>query len=74
LLQEAIVSTFNNRATSYIHEHSLFSPAFATDSLRKQNWAAFLRKIKRDKELTFEEVMQTITTKLKPYWENLKEK
>ncbi len=74
LLQEAIVSTFKNRATSYIHEHSLFSPAFATDSLRKQNWAAFLRKIKRDKELTFEEVMQTITTNLKPYWENLKEK
>jgi predicted nucleotidyltransferase component of viral defense system len=74
LLQEAIISTFKNRETFYIHEHSLFSPAFATDSLRKQNWAAFLRKIKRDKELTFEEVMQTITTKLKPYWEVLNDK
>jgi predicted nucleotidyltransferase component of viral defense system len=74
LLQEAIISTFKNRETSYIYEHSLFSPAFATDSLRKQNWAAFLRKIKRDKELTFEEVMQTITTNLKSYWEVLNDK
>lgn len=73
LLQEAIISTFENRETSYIEEHSLFNPEFATDSQRQQNWSAFLRKIKRDKQLTFEEVMKTITKELKPYWENLKD-
>lgn len=74
LLQQAIISTFKNRETSYVKEHSLFTPEFATDNQRKQNWAAFLRKIKRDLDLSFDVVMQVITTNLQPYWENLKEK
>lgn len=72
LLGEAIVSTFKNRETSYIDEHSLFTSAFATDNQRILNWNAFLRKIKRDQQLSFEEVMSVIKLKLEPYWERLK--
>ena len=73
ILEEAIKATFNNRRTSYIESHSLFTPEFASDMLRKRRWTAFLKKISNDQELSFEEVMQLIIKKLMPLWKRLKE-
>jgi len=72
-LEEAIKTTFKNRRTSYIESHSLFTPEFASDRLRKRSWSAFLKKISKDQELTFEEVMQLIIKKLMPFWERMKD-
>lgn len=70
-LQEAIVATFRNRQTIYTENHALFTTDFASNAIRKRNWAAFLNKINRDKKLPFEVVMQIIKVRLGPYWENL---
>lgn len=67
-LEEAIIATFENRETSYTENHALFSADFATNTMRKRSWTAFLNKINRDKELEFEEVMRLITEKLMPFW------
>ncbi len=67
-LEEAIIATFANRETSYTENHALFSTDFATNTLRKRSWTAFLNKINRDKELEFEKVMRLITEKLMPFW------
>lgn len=72
-LEEAIIATFENRETSYTENHALFSADFATNTLRKRSWTAFLNKINRDKELEFEEVMRLISEKLLPYWAKMKE-
>jgi len=72
-LEEAIKATFENRETSYTENHALFSADFATNTLRKRSWTAFLNKINRDKELEFEEVMRLISEKLLPYWSRMKE-
>ena len=72
-LEEAIKATFANRDTSYAENHALFSADFATNTLRKRSWTAFLNKINRDKELEFEEVMRLISEKLLPYWAKMKE-
>lgn len=73
ILEEAIKTTFNNRRTSYVESHSLFTPEFASDVLRKRSWTAFLKKISTDQELSFEEVIQLIIKKLMPFWERMKE-
>lgn len=70
-LQEAIVATFRNRQTIYSGNHALFTANFASNAIRKRNWTAFLNKINRDKNLSFEVVMQIIKERLGPYWENL---
>jgi len=67
-LEEAIIATFENRETSYTENHALFSADFATNTMRKRSWTAFLNKINRDKELEFEKVMRLITEKLMPFW------
>lgn len=72
-LEEAIKATFANRATSYTENHALFSADFATNTMRKRSWKAFLNKINKDKELEFEEVMRLISEKLLPYWAKMKE-
>lgn len=71
-LQKAIVATFRNRQTIFTENHALFTSDFASNSIRKRNWVAFLNKINHDKNLTLEEVMQTIREKLKPIWEAMK--
>jgi hypothetical protein len=72
-LEEAINATFANRETFFTENHALFSVDFASNMLRKRSWTAFLNKIKRDKELEFEEVMRLISEKLLPYWTKMKE-
>jgi predicted nucleotidyltransferase component of viral defense system len=71
-LGEAILSTCANRETTYTEHHALFTTDFATNVMRKRSWTLFLNKINRDKELEFEDVMQIISIKLKPYWEKMK--
>jgi predicted nucleotidyltransferase component of viral defense system len=72
-LEEAIIATFENRETSYTENHALFSADFATNTLRKRSWTAFLNKINRDKEHEFDEVMRLISEKLMPFWAKMKE-
>jgi len=72
-LEEAIKATFANRETSYSENHTLFTEAFATYTLRKRSWRAFLNKINRDKELEFEEVVRLISEKLMPFWKKMEE-
>ncbi|HEY5592975.1 MAG TPA: nucleotidyl transferase AbiEii/AbiGii toxin family protein [Paludibacter sp.] len=72
-LEDAIKATFENRGTSYTENHALFTAEFATNTLRKRSWTAFLNKINRDKELEFEEVLRLISEKLMPSWAKMKE-
>lgn len=69
-LCEAIKATFENRGTSYVDNHAVFSTGFADSPLMSARWRAFARKIAP--ELSFQTVMSRIQSDLKPYWENLK--
>lgn len=70
-LQEAILSTFNNRKTRWIENHSLFTPEFGSNSHQHQMWIAFLKKTK-ETHVDFNEVLNLITQHLKPLWDNLR--
>jgi len=72
LLQEAIIATFKNRQTVYEENHDLFTNDFANNENRKKMWKAFLNKLNLDTKLEFNTVMQSITKKLKPIWDNFK--
>jgi predicted nucleotidyltransferase component of viral defense system len=71
VLDEAVKATFVNRSTSYQGNHPLFSESFAKDESRNTQWKRFLKKIKQDKELKFEDVMKLIRMKLLPIFEKL---
>ncbi len=72
VLKEAVAATFANRKTYYATNHALFTIAFATDSSRNQMWQAFLKKIGQAEKVPFTQVIEVITTVLKPVWESLK--
>ena len=72
ILAEAIISTFKNRETIFIENHTLFTEDFAKDEIRTTLWNSFLRKIKTKEEIEFTEVINVITTYLKPIYEKLK--
>ncbi|MGJ7030875.1 nucleotidyl transferase AbiEii/AbiGii toxin family protein [Niabella hirudinis] len=63
-LKDAIKVTFQARGTELSREHSIFSETFQDDPTRITMWNAFLKKIKREREVTFQEVMQVINKKL----------
>jgi len=71
LLKEAIVTTFKNRKTDYVENHTLFTTVFAEDSNRNKMWQAFLKKIGLKGKSEFPQVMKEITDVLKPIWESL---
>lgn len=71
ILKEAIVATFNNRRTYFVHNHALFTPDFAADYSRNRMWQAFLKKIGQAGQLPFPQVMAEIKTVLQPVWESL---
>lgn len=71
ILRTAIIATFDNHKTLFVNNHSLFTKEFATDFQRQRNWEAFLKKIDRKNNPSFEAVMQIIVNKLRPFWENL---
>ena len=71
-LQEAIKATFINRQTPYAENQLLFEPNYSENKQRQTMWKAFLRKTGLNQEIPFDEVVATITSELKPCWENLK--
>jgi predicted nucleotidyltransferase component of viral defense system len=71
VLSEAIHATFNNRETSYQEDHPLFTESFVKDEYRNMQWKRFLKKIKQEEGLEFEDVMKLITLRLYPIYETL---
>lgn len=72
ILSEAIKATFENRQTSYIDNHAVFSPDFADNPTLNTRWLSFAKKLKIASDLAFPKVVVYIQTELKPYWEKLK--
>ena len=74
MLYEAVKATFDNRGLEYNPELKLFTDKFVNDANRQKQWKLFLKKIQWKEELSFSEVMQVVTDRLKPmaekYWEN----
>ena len=68
LLEEAIVSTFKNRNTSYKDNLALFTNTFAQDDTRNAWWKAFLKKIRWKEHIDFSDVMNCIKENLQEYW------
>lgn len=68
LLEEAIVSTFKNRNTSYKDNLALFTNTFAQDDTRNTWWKAFLKKIRWKEHIDFSDVMNCIKENLQEYW------
>ena len=71
VLRDAVREVFLNRGTAYMEEHPLFSKDFAESEQRQTMWRAFLRKMKYPVALGFGEVMDVISTELKPMWEGM---
>ncbi len=67
----AIQATFSNRATSYQGTHPLFTESFMNDKSRNIQWKRFLKKIRQDENLSFEDVMILIRSKLNPIYQTL---
>lgn len=73
ILDEAIKATFKNRQTDYLGNHVVFSSEFAENPDLNIRWNAFMKKLTISTQLTFFEVMSYLQTRLKPYWERLKQ-
>jgi predicted nucleotidyltransferase component of viral defense system len=71
VLTEAVQATFSNRETPYLENHPLFTESFVKDENRNMQWKRFLKKIKQDEVLDFEDVMKLIISKLYPIYETL---
>ena len=70
-LQDAIVNTFENRHTSYDADTMFFRNDFADSSQMQVRWKAFLKKITKEADVSFAEVVSYIQIALKPYWEKM---
>ena len=68
LLKEAIVNTFHNRGTAYHENLHLFDESFATNPERNLRWKGFLRKMRVNEDISFQEVMNVIRQNLQMYW------
>jgi predicted nucleotidyltransferase component of viral defense system len=63
-LNLAIRETFQNRSTSYTNDHAIFSPEFASNRNRMQQWKSFLEKNSLDQSLDFRTVLSLIVKSL----------
>ncbi len=70
-LSEAIRRTFQNRNTTYTHNHALFAHAFSTDPNRIRQWNTFLKKNHLNLRLDFEQVINQIRESLFVIWHSL---
>ena len=70
-LQEAIMRTFENRHTPYDADTMFFRKDFANNQQMQVRWQAFLRKIIKNENVTFADVVVYIQNELRPYWEKL---
>lgn len=71
VLQEAIIRTFENRHTPYDDNTMFFRKEFSENRQMQVRWQAFIKKITKNTELAFAEVVTYIQEKLQPYWNNL---
>lgn len=71
ILAQAIEATFFTRQTQLVENPALFTPEFAKDIRRNNNWRAFLKRIKWKEKLDFGEVCNFVTERLKPYYEKI---
>ena len=71
ILNEAVRATFANRGTLYQESHPLFLESFVKEENRNTQWKRFLKKIKQDEELKFEDVIKLIRIKLLPIYKDL---
>jgi predicted nucleotidyltransferase component of viral defense system len=72
VLTDAIKNTFQNRGTSYVENHPLFTDDFYKDTNRIARWKGFLKGINWQEDIPFEIIGQTIKSELSGYWEMLK--
>jgi len=70
-LQEAIEHTFENRHTAYDANTMFFRKEFADNPQMQVRWQAFLRKITKAENVSFQDVVAYIQETLRPYWERL---
>jgi predicted nucleotidyltransferase component of viral defense system len=74
-LKKAIESTFQRRKTSIPKDLLVFRLQFRQDKGRQKQWTAFLRKLRfHDANREFNEIMERITTFLKPIVISIKDK
>ena len=66
-LGDAIFATFSNRQLAYNSDLQLFLASFSADEKRLKMWKSFLKSIKWNEEIPFDEVLGIIRKKLKPY-------
>lgn len=71
ILQEAIIRTFENRHTAYDADTMFFRKEFAENQQMQTRWQAFKRKISKDSDVTFSNVVRYIQNELQPYWESI---
>jgi prephenate dehydrogenase len=74
VLKEAVKNTFENRGTGYVGGHPLFGEEFFKDPIRTSRWNGFLKSIRTNEQIAFEEVGEVIQEKMKGYWEIVKER
>lgn len=65
-LRKAIRATFENRNTVYDDNHPLFSEEFRNDPMRNNRWKSYLKKIKSNQDLQFNDVVTHILQRLVP--------
>ena len=70
-LQKAIENTFENRHTSYDADNLFFGQNFAHNQQMQVRWQAFMRKITKAEDVSFNDVVSYLQTQLRPYWERL---
>jgi len=74
-LKKAIESTFHRRKTSIPDNLLVFRSEFHSDEEKQRQWSAFLRKLRlHDVNRGFNEIMERITSFLKPIVNSIKDK
>jgi predicted nucleotidyltransferase component of viral defense system len=71
ILQDAIEHTFENRHTAYDANTVFFRKEFSDNPQMQVRWQAFLRKITKSEDVSFQDVVAYIQETLRPYWDKL---
>lgn len=72
ILADAVKSTFHSRGTDIEDKDIIFSAGFRTDTVRLQQWNAFLRRNSLETELSFDRIIGVLDIFLNPLFENEK--
>ncbi|MEA2104026.1 MAG: nucleotidyl transferase AbiEii/AbiGii toxin family protein [Candidatus Cloacimonadota bacterium] len=74
ILREAIKTTFNNRQTKLSSRLEIYSENFINNVTKKRQWEAFIRKMRIDDDLSFQDCMSLIKKFIEPVLENFENK